>query len=210
MLDIGVSVRNDLYNASNPLFKAVTELITGKEFFPNPENPRTMRDKWEYLFRQIGLNEEYRAIRGLPIFEGKYAKQKRSILWNNVSKGDAKLFDVYEMKREWLKENNIGSYYSQLDDPNSVQGKKAMAAYYYKQALKLQDKKAAERYLAEYVANGGTGKTFEATMKSMHPLFGMSKDNASAFVASLSPSEKTTYNAAVAYVSSLIQESSKR
>jgi hypothetical protein len=203
MKEMLMSPVKDIFNSSFPLAKMSVELITGQELFPDPSNPRQIRDRWEYVFGQVGFKDEYKALAGKPIVEGSYTKQKRSILFTSVVPGEAAYWDVYDMQDEFYARYDKSKRSFGWQDPSSADAKKANAAYYYKVALKMEDWKAAEKYLKEYVFYGGTEKTFEATMKSMVPLYGMSKDDKAKLISELTPEEKEQYNKAVAYFEEL-------
>lgn len=203
MKEMFMSPVHDIFNSSFPLAKMSVELMTGQELFPDPSNPRQIRDRWEYIFGQVGFKDEYKAISGKPIIEGSYTKQKRSILFTSVVPGEAAYWDVYDMQDDFYARYNKGQRSFGWKDPSSVDAKKANAAYYYKVALKMEDWKAAEKYLKEYVFYGGTQKTFEATMKSMAPLYGMSKSDQEKFLSELTEDEKKQYDKAVKYFNEL-------
>lgn len=205
MKEMLMSPVHDIFNSSFPLAKMSVELITGKELFPDPSNPKQMRDRWEYIFNQVGFRDEYKALAGKPIIEGSYTKQKRSIIFSSVVPGDAAYWDVYDMTDDFYKRHDISQRSSSWSDPSSKDAKKANAAYYYKVALKMQDTKAAERYLKEYVFYGGTKSTFESTMRSMAPLHWMSKTDKKLFFSEMTAQEKEQYDKAVAYFEELMK-----
>jgi len=193
----------DVFNGSSPFFKMTAELLAGQQYFPDPSNPKAIRDRWEYVFGQVGLKDEYKALVGKPLPDGSYSKQKQSIIMNSVIPGESAFWDVYDYRDKYYKAIEKSSTYTAYRDRNTEEYKRANAAYYYKMALRMNDTKAAEQYLVKYVAYGGTSKTFDATMRSMHPLSFMSKADAQAFRDWLNPEEQETLDKAIAYYKSL-------
>ena len=194
----------DSYNSSWPLVKIVTELISGKEFFPDPSNPRQIRDRWEYLFKQVGFGTEYKVLAGKPVDSGSYPKQKREILWNSVLPGDAALFDVYDMVGDYYNSIGESDTFVNYMNPNTDKYKRSQAAYYYKLSLKLEDWKAAEKYLAEYVGYGGTKKTLNSTMRYINPLNGMNNTKKSGFLQWITPDDKARLDKAMEWYKELL------
>jgi hypothetical protein len=109
------------------------------------------------------------------------------------------------IKDRFYKANGLGAISIEQKYPDSTDAKRSNAMYYYKQALKLNDKKAAEKYLKEYMALGGTSKTKDASFEAMDPLQGMTKKVKSEFLKWISPEEKKTYEQAMQYYKELIK-----
>lgn len=201
--EIATSPINDTFSSAFVFPKMAFELITGKTYFPDPKNPSQIRDTWEYLFGQVGLKDEYKAIAGKPITDGSYSIQKRDLLWNSVSEGDAAFYDVYDMVNEYYGSINKSTSRVGYTNTEGETYKRSQAAYYYKQALKLQDYNAAQKYLAEFVTYGGTQKKLNDTMKYLDPTASMTKEEKKGFLAYMTPEEKATYDKAMAYYKEL-------
>jgi hypothetical protein len=82
--------------------------------------------------------------------------------------------------------------------PDIIPTDKSNAMYYYKQALKYGDLKAAEKYLKKYLTPineggfGGTYKGLKESIKRAHPLDGIAQKDRSEFMKTLSPKERQT------------------
>jgi TPR repeat protein len=76
--------------------------------------------------------------------------------------------------------------------------------YYYKQAIKLNDTKAAEKYLLDYAFYGGTNKTKQQSFDGMNPENGLKKSELSDFKKWLTPEETKTYETAMSYYKELV------
>jgi hypothetical protein len=195
----------DTLNSMHPIFKSSLELIMGKQLYPDPSNPVNIRDRGEYIFNQFGLKDEYNAIKGKPLPQGSYAKQRlSSILANVVIPGDSAYWDINDVKDDFYRANDITKMYSEYKDKTSSAYKRSQAAYYYKVALKLEDTRAAEKYLIEYMENGGTKSKMNQSLASMHPLYGMTNADKDKFLDWLNPDELKDYYTAVDYYEEII------
>lgn len=207
--EIALSPLYQLYNSAWPVAKIATELITGKTYYPDPSKPSSIRDTWEYLFGQVGLKDEYKAIAGKPIADGSYWTSKRNLLWNSVLPGDAALYDTMDMVNDYYAYIGESSTYNQFMDKDTDKYKRSQAAYYYKMALKLDDYKAAEKYLAEYVAYGGTKKTLKQTMQYIDPTAGMNASKRADFLEWLTPEQKERYDKGMEWYREILEASAE-
>lgn len=207
--EIALSPLYQLYNSSWPATKIVYELVTGKTYYPDPTKPSAIRDTWEYIFGQVGLKDEYKAIVGKPIAEGSYWTSKRNLLWNSVLPGDAALYDTMDMVSDYYAFIGESGTYSQFMDKDTDKYKRSQAAYYYKMALKLDDYKAAEKYLAEYVAYGGTKKTLKQTMQYIDPTAGMNASKRADFLEWLTPEQKERYDKGMEWYREILEASAE-
>jgi hypothetical protein len=158
-----------------------------------------MKDRWEYLFGQVGLSEEYKKISGKAIVDGSYFKQKHSILFNSVYEGDVAYWDLMDLKDRWYRIADKSAVDISDKYPDSTDSKRKEAMYYYKQALKLNDTKAAERYMKEFVFYGGTDKKMKDSLEATDPLYGMKNKDKTEFIAWLNPEEKLICDKAMRY-----------
>lgn len=186
---------NTFINSLNPAIKAIWELPTGKSSFPDARNPSTIRDKWEYIFKNVGMENLYKQLAGKPMQDGSYFKTFSNVVFNSVYTGDAALWDIYDLKEQFLKEQGIWSGdFSVSKDP------KKMAIYYYKQALKMNDTEAAISYLQKYVAAGGTYKTYRQSIKALDPLYNMKGSVQEQFREWLDEDDRKKLDIAIAYM----------
>ena len=167
----------------SPVFKTPVELLTGLNFYPSITQPRAIRDKWEYFFSTLGVDDVYRVVAGKPT-KGAGDIAKGAVIYSYDYKESA-YYEILDIKREY-----------QGDTDNTIYGQtpKSNALYYMKTAIRYKDKKAALKYLDEYFENGGTAKGIAQSMDMLNPMYGYTgKDTiekGEAFVASLSEEEK--------------------
>ena len=83
--------------------------------------------------------------------------------------------------------------------PTTIPTKKSNCLWYYKQAIRLGDLKAAERYLRQYFeVYGGRPQDIRSSIKRAHPLAGLGKARI-AFEKSLTPGQIKTIKKALAW-----------
>jgi TPR repeat protein len=110
--------------------------------------------------------------------------------------------DIYELRRDYMKKLGKESEGFWLTG-------KGQAIYNYKLAVKLGDKDAAEHYLMEYMRLGGTEKNMKKSLKAMHPMFGISKEDREGFLEYIGPDGNERLKQAEEYFKSVYLEARK-
>ena len=64
--DMAKSPVNVVASGITPFIKTPMELASGRTYFPDLFKPRTIRDRGLYLAQSLGLDNEYKAVAGLP------------------------------------------------------------------------------------------------------------------------------------------------
>jgi len=186
----------------NPLVLEGYELVTGKQgHYFDPENPSDIKDRVQYVFDQAGFGPVWTWLAGLP--QGKSSLQ--GVVANTAIKGDVAMWEVYNMMDDFYAENDISPYEPKGYRRGTTAWDKWVAAYYFKQAVKLNDKQAMQKYLADYVALGGDSKTMDASLRAMKPAQFMEKKHKDAFFAQLTDEEKATFERADKYYDELME-----
>lgn len=202
----------DWINSSMPFAKLLLAYTLGVDYYPDASNPREIRDKMEYTMKQVGLDNEWRALNGMPIQSGNIFTEKMDNLLNSTLPGDASVYDVNEMIEDFMIENNYSykPYKASADvSPGSLTAMRSSAAYNYKLAIKLGDKNAAEKYLIEYAYYGGTSNGIATSVRSSFAYTKLSKEKKAEFVASLTPDERKTFERYLAYAEWLTEETTE-
>jgi hypothetical protein len=106
-------------------------------------------------------------------------------------------FTNKENVRKYLKE--IGAY-----NEGYSESIRSDALYNIKLAMRYGDKKAFEKYLLEYATLGGTSKGLKQSLKTMHPLYGLSKEKQAAYINSLDAVDKENLVKAADYYTKVI------
>jgi hypothetical protein len=181
--------------AIRPDVKGLGEIISGRSWYPDPFNPRPIRDRLEYIARTFSLNTVYDWVTGKPkrganVGE-KLANDLLALGLYSADPGEMAYYSVLGLVDDYRKGQG-------KEQPAVVPTDKSNAMYYYKQALKYGDLKAAEKYLKKYLTPlsegglGGTYKGLEASIKRSHPLGGIAKKDWTAFTQTLSPKDRQT------------------
>lgn len=143
-----VSLLNRGVQAIRPEVKMFGEMISKKSFYPDVTSPGPIRDRIEHVLRTFKLDRIYKEVTGKPRRGGNTVAEH---LWNDLESlfvynndpGIQAYYDTRKMVFDWLAEQGDEKSYG---SPT----KRGNALYYYKQALKYGDLKAAEKYLQKY------------------------------------------------------------
>jgi hypothetical protein len=163
-LEIAKSPIKKIVNGVNPFIKTPTELLIRQQFFPDPFNPQNIRDRAQYLARQLTLIDEYKALFDIPS-EG-YATSLKKAIVSEVDPQRAAYNDVISRKYEYLKK--IGK--PPGSSPNTP---KSNALYNLKNAIRYNNPKQAAKYYIEYRGHGGTNETLDDSIDRLNPLNGI-------------------------------------
>ncbi|MES0334791.1 MAG: helicase-related protein [Candidatus Magnetobacterium sp. LHC-1] len=199
---MALSPANKIAGAAIPLEKTAVEAILQRTYYPDIDNPRSIRDQAEYIANSLGVLNEYKAIAGKP---SKGYLSKNNILSKLLYVADPKesaFYDTLDTKRRFLEskgQTNEGFW----------QSPKSNALYNYKLSLKYQDADAAIKYLAEYKALGGTADGLERSLESMDPLYGLSEKKGydQEFLTTLNDEEKYKLELATEYYNEVLNTS---
>ena len=185
---------NKIVNALAPYLKIPAELLSGKQYYPDIFKPRGIRDLGQYAASQFGLNQEYDRVTGKPVRES-YIKSWTNALVYRSDPEQTAYYTVLDLKDRFRK-NVLGKSSgggSFNDDA------KSKALYYFKLALKYGDAKAAEKYMSEYYANGGTDKGIAQSLSTMDPLYGLNDAERGGFYEWMRPEERKALEKAYKY-----------
>jgi hypothetical protein len=189
---------NKLVQSVGPTVKWPVELILGKSLFPDVFKTRSIRDRVEYIANSLGLGNEYKMIAGKPVptIQGSrgmgYLGTAQDIFTYSADPGQSAYYDTLDAKRKFQKKIN------KLNE-GSFTSPKGNALHNFKLAVRYKDTKAARKYLLEYAALGGTSKGLEQSLRTMDPLYGLSKDDKISFIKSLNGEEKQKLVRAMMY-----------
>ena len=164
-VDMAKSPVNKFVSGVTPFVKAPLEALLMRQTFPDVFEPRSIRDRMDYLAQSLGLENEYRSLTGKPT-KG-YAESLRNLVTYEIEPGQAAYYGIVDRKYEYGKKMGKGN----MD--GSFRSAKSDALYYFKLAIRYRDKEAADKYLLGYAMNGGTVDGLERSLGSLHPLYGL-------------------------------------
>jgi hypothetical protein len=192
--ETGKAPFNTLFQGVGPQYKTPAELITGKAVWPDVWKPKPIRDRMEHLMRVFALDKVYQPIAGKPLrgqgIDGKVLEHVTNLLVYSADPQEIAYHEIRQEANKFLQKH-------QLVKPGIEPTDRSNALYYYKQALKYGDIKAAKKYLAKYVELGGTLKGLKISIKLAHPLAGIPVKYRTSFVQSLSKEDRARLKRAI-------------
>ena len=206
-LEMAKSPINEGIQGVSPFYKTPFELITRRALFPKVFRPGTIRDRGYHLARTMALEHEYKLVMDLPTEKYGYLKSFGELAVYKTEAEATAYQTIFDLKNNYLKKTGRGAEGFWLTPSGN-------ALYYFKQALRYQDKDAAERYLVEYINHSIGPRDISAltdedrkririgltsSLQRMQPLSGLSKAEQIGFIASLDEEEKDTLKLANEY-----------
>jgi hypothetical protein len=208
-LDMLKAPVNVAVSGISPFIKTPIELAVRRSLFPDVFNPRLIRDRNEYLFKQVGLDKEYRLIAGKP--GPSYKSTLKEAFIYSYDPLQAAYYDFMDIKRDYLKSigrEGGGAYLS----PSSN------ALYNMKLAHRYGEKDKVDKYLQEYrdiVAMQHKGESrqkidrlvktgIERSFSNLHPLFGIKEADWPEYVSSLDDDAKEVLSRALRFYSEVL------
>lgn len=174
---------NKIANAVNPIAKVGAEVASGKRFFPDVFNPRDIRDMGFYLAETLALGQEFIALTGRPS-RGYLESAVKSSFVYSLDPDESAYWWIIGKKRQF-QEGVLGTTFS-----GGAVSEKGRALMFMKQALRFGDKRALEKYARRYASFGGTSDGLQRSLKSLHPLYGLSSENQARFLKWLSAEDR--------------------
>lgn len=185
--EIAMAPVNRVMSSISPIFKTPVELITGKSVYPDLTKAKPIRDRIEYALKTLSLDVPYQYIMGKPT-RGKTPTDKlANFLLNEFSftqdPGEGAYYDSFKMVNDFR--NKLG-----VKKPGVEPSDKSNAMYYFKQAVKFGDNKAAAKYLENYIKLGGTDRGYQQSIRMANPLYGLKPEMISVMAQTMSPAQK--------------------
>jgi hypothetical protein len=188
--DIPKSILRKAVGVSRPEPKLLFESLTESSMWPDPLSPKPIRDIGEHIAQTVALESIYRAVSGKPT-AGIQEDLKR-LLFYDVDPGESAYWTVRTMAAEFMEKQGKGKL---IPRPT----KRSNAMYYYRQALKLKDLAAAEKYWKQYKDLGGTEKGWKISVRNLHPIGSLPRSYRMQFRASLDESQKEVLDIAITW-----------
>ena len=174
--DMKKAALSNVVGVLGPVVSDPLAFIAGVQLWPDPENPRYVKDKAQFFAQSLGLKDEYDVLFSVPHrnFWQRYGEKILSIA--SVDPGESAYYAVQDEVREFNKSQGKGGS-SNFYTPQS------QAAYTFKMGMKLGDEKAAKQGLQKLVALGKTADDIDKIIEGMAPLAELSQDDQALFLA---------------------------
>ncbi len=183
-----------IIHALRPDIKMAGEVIGGQAWYPDPFNPRPIRDKLEHVARSFSADQAYRWLAGKPkrgdSTGERIVNDLMALGFYSSDPGESAYYDTIKRVMDYRVKQG-------REVPQIVPTDKANALYYYKQGLKFGDLGAAEKYLRRYFELGGTEQGMHISIKRAHPLGALAEKDWRPFLATLSPEEMESFRLAL-------------
>lgn len=206
-LDTALSPVKNLVGAVNPTVKLPAELLTGQKFFPDPFEPRSIRNRMEYLLQGFGLEDFYTvgsAITGRAQPGSSFERTMFDAIGNSYEPKMGIIGEARDLERKFLK--SIGQA-----PPLLVYTPKNNALWAMRKATRLGDMESARYWLMQYFKLGGTRQGLKRSIEAGAPMGSMSEAERGRFFLSLSPRERRLVARAVrAYYETLSPSTTER
>ena len=180
-----------------PVFKYPAELLFGKSLFPDMTNPRTIRDRYAYIARELRVLYLYNKVFALP-----------QAPFEALDLVGVRRYDVNETLYKEFKHDKVPEW--------ALHGKKAPsrnwqgdaqgeALYNMRMSLRYPNKRALIKALADYhqaseeSGKGGSRQELQRAIDRAHPLGQLNKKDRKAYVDSLSPADHAKLDQAVEF-----------
>ena len=185
-----------LFHGLRPGPKTFYSLLSKRTFYPDPFEPRPVRDRVEEVFRMWALDTPYRFVAGKPR-RGDTATKR---LWNDFTSlafytsdpGESANYQTIAWTHQFMEEigEDAGGGFIPSDISNVL--------YNYRKALRFGDLPAAERYLREYANDfGGTREGLKTSVKRAHPLNAIPSKYRGQFYSILTPNQAKVVEMAI-------------
>jgi hypothetical protein len=192
--DSALAAPTKVINAFRPDFKTGAEIIGGQSWYPDPFNPRPIRDNLQHIARMFSMGSLYDWIAGKPKrgdnVGQRIANDLLALGLYNSDPGQNSYYDTIAAVGRWREKHG-------KEQPGIIPTDKSNAMYYYKMGLKSGDLGAAEKYLRKYFELGGTHESLGQAVDRAHPLGGIAQKDRKAFLMALSPGEIQSYQRAL-------------
>jgi hypothetical protein len=191
---IGKDLTNDWLQGVSPFAKTSYEAAMKTQTWPDVFNPRPVYDRTEHMLKIISADKLYRRVTDRPMRPGhESGLNPKNLLTFTTDAGEAAYWSVRGMSRDWQQQNSDANYSPGRPTDKNV------ALKYFRQAHQYGDQAAADKWLNEYLDQGGTIRTMHKSLNNQHPLIGLNDAERKQFISTLSDRDRDLYNASLKY-----------
>jgi N12 class adenine-specific DNA methylase len=176
---------NKFAGGLTPWFKYPAELWAGKSMFPDVFNPRTIRDRGQYIFRELGLLYPYNYMMKNPQPPPSWRNLLKLVLYSWEPKQTHYNSFRYDKVPGWSAEHGgMKSRGAYSDSPA------AEALYLIRESVRYGDHRGLIHGLDDYKNAGGTIENLEKAIDRLHPLGALTEASREEYRASLRGKER--------------------
>jgi diguanylate cyclase (GGDEF)-like protein len=186
---------NKLASGITPIYKTPMELLMAKSLFPDATKPGNIRDRGVFAARVLGLENEYKKVMGLP--SRGYFKSLESMVDYSVDPREAAFWSIIDEKERFQRK--IGKW-----NDGYSENQRSYILYNLKMAMRYGDKVATDKYLAEYIASGGTQRGIKQSLAWLDPLKGLNKEDKEKFIKTFDDRQMQQYKLALEFYKEVI------
>ncbi len=166
---LAIAPFNRITQSLNPFLKSAFELGTGQIFYPDIRNPRPIYDYSEYFSTFLSVQDEYRALTGVPTRSPYFFGHIRNLFVRDLDPDELSYYMAGRIVEEYK-----GERFS-TQPANKQAREKKRALYLYATAVRFGKTDEALEYLNQYYSLGGTPKSLGASLRGRSPLNGLDK-----------------------------------
>lgn len=164
-----------------PFVKTPVEALSKQSLFPDPFNPRPIRDSTEAIARMFSLDKPYQYFADKPMRP--VMTEIANLVTYTTEPGEAAYHMTRGLVSKW--QTKQGGEKSSI-----IPTKRQNALFYYKKATQLGETEKAERWKQRYMDMGGKEEGLAKSVAVSSPLGGLSQKRRTDFLNSLNPKER--------------------
>jgi hypothetical protein len=172
---------NKIVNAASPIYKTTIEAMAGFSLYPDPTNPRPIRDRVRRMADLMSMGRIYDYLSDKPT-RG-VGHDILSTVFYTTDVGEASYFRIKSLVYDYNTKQG-------KDRPAALSTDKGDALFYYKQSLKFGDAQKAERWKQRYFEMGGTDAGIGQSIRASAPLAGVAMKDRKDFMETLSDEDR--------------------
>lgn len=170
-----------------PFIKTPAEALTRRSLFPDPFNPRPIRDPLENLTAMFSLDKVYRYLSDKPMRP--LANEISDLVFYSTDPGEASYHMTRGMVASWKEKQGDES-------PSIIPTQRQNALFYYKKSLSYGDPEKAARWKQRYLDLGGKKEGIEQSVRMSSPSGSLNAKDKREFLKTLSPKEREIFDRA--------------
>jgi hypothetical protein len=186
---------NKLAQGMAPWPKYAMELWSGKSMFPDVYNPRTIRNRGQYIARELGLLYPYNYVMDIP---------QPAISWRSALKLVAYTWEPKQTHYNAFRYDKVPMWVAEHSSRGRSLGgfsesAEAEALYLIREAVKYDNRSALLRGIDEYKQAGGTVPNLDKAITRLHPLGALKEAEWKVYRKSLSRKENAQLDQAILF-----------